>query len=226
MSMWPAIGDLLPSAVGIALSPVPIIAAILSLGTPRARTNGPAFAIGWMLGLGVVSVVVVLLASGADDPDSGSSTAVNWLKVLIGVAFFAMAAAQWRGRPRAGEEAQMPKWMAAIDRFDAGRSLALGALLSGVNPKNLALTLAAATTIAQAGLSGGETAAAIVVFVVVGSLTVAGPVIFYVFAPVKAAAPLDSIKQFMSAHNAVIVMIVLLVLGAKILGQGAGALLS
>jgi hypothetical protein len=36
-----AIGDLLPSAVGIALSPIPIVAVILMLGTPRARSTGP-----------------------------------------------------------------------------------------------------------------------------------------------------------------------------------------
>jgi hypothetical protein len=40
--MGQAIGDLLPSAVGVAISPVPIIAVILMLGTPRARSNGPA----------------------------------------------------------------------------------------------------------------------------------------------------------------------------------------
>ena len=42
--MGQAIGDLLPSAIGVALSPVPIIAVILILGTPKARSNGPAFA--------------------------------------------------------------------------------------------------------------------------------------------------------------------------------------
>jgi len=222
--MWQAIGDLLPSAVGVALSPVPIIAVILTLVTPRAKTNGPAFALGWVLGLAVVSVVVVLLASGADDPDSGSSTAANWLKVLIGVLFFVLAAAQWRKRPRPGAEAQMPRWMSAIDRFDAVRALGLGALLSGVNPKNLALTLAASATIAQAGLSSGEITTAIVVFVLLGSVTVAGPVLFYMLAPAKASGPLDSIKQFMADHNAVIMMIVMLVLGAKVFGQGIGAL--
>ena len=36
----------------------------------------------------------------------------------------------------------------------------------------------------------------------------------------RAAAPLASIKQFMSDHNAVIMMVVLLVLGAKLLGGG------
>lgn len=222
--MGQAIGDLLPSAIGVALSPVPIIAVILMLGTPRARSNGPAFAVGWVLGLVIVSVIVVLVASGADDSDSGTSDAVDILKLLIGALFLVMAYRQWHNRPRAGIEPEMPKWMQAVDQITAGRSLVLGAALSGVNPKNLALTLAAAASIAQAGLDGGGTAVSIAVFVVIGSLTVAGPVVFYMLASEKAVGPLGSIKQFMAEHNAVIMMIVLLILGAKVLGQGIAGL--
>ena len=161
---------------GVALSPVPIIAVILMLGTPRARTTGLAFAVGWVVGLIIVSVIVVLLASGADDGDSGTSTAVDVIKLVFGALFLLLALKQWRSRPQPGTEAAMPEWMATIDSFSAGKSLLLGAALSGANPKNLALTLAAAASIAQAGLDGGGTAVAIAVFVVIGSLTVAGPV--------------------------------------------------
>jgi threonine/homoserine/homoserine lactone efflux protein len=219
-----AIGDLLPAAVGVALSPVPIIAVILMLATPRARSNGPAFAVGWVLGLVVVSVIVLLVAGGADDPDSATSSGISWLKVAVGLLFLVMAAGQWRGRPAPGEEASMPSWMATIDTFTPVRSLLLGAALSGVNPKNLALTGAAAASIAQAGLSGGDSALAVTVFVVVGSLTVAGPVLFYVVAADRAAGPLASTKDVMAQHNAVIMMVVLLVLGAKILGEGIGVI--
>jgi threonine/homoserine/homoserine lactone efflux protein len=219
-----AIGDLLPSAVGVALSPVPIIAVILMLGTPRARSTGLAFAIGWIVGLVVVSVIVVLLTSGADDSDSGPSTAVDVIKLLFGVLFLVLALQQWRSRPQPGTEAALPKWMATIDSFSAGKALLLGAALSGANPKNLALTLAAAASIAQAGLDGGGTAVAIAVFVVIGSLTVAGPVLFFLVAPRRAAAPLRTIKDFMAAHNAVIMMVVLLVLGAKLIGNGIAGL--
>ncbi len=118
----------------------------------------------------------------------------------------------------------MPKWMATIDSFTAPKSVGLGAILSGANPKNLALTAAAAASIAQAGTSGGQSAIAVAVFVVIGSITVVGPVLFYLVASAKAAGPLASVKEFMSDHNAVIMMVVLLVLGAKILGQGVGAL--
>ena len=153
--MGQAIGDLLPLAIGVALSPIPIIAVILMLGTPRAKANGPAFALGWVLGLVVVSVVVVLVTGGADDADSAASNGTDVGKIVIGVLFLMMALRQWRKRPKHGEEPEMPAWMAAIDRFTAVKSLGLGALLSAVNPKNLALTAAAAASIAQAGLSGG-----------------------------------------------------------------------
>ena len=100
--MGQAIGDLLPSAVGVALSPVPIIAVILMLGTPKARSNGPAFAVGWVIGLIVVSVIVLLLASDADDTDSGTSTAVDVIKLLIGVLFLLMAVKQWQAPSEGG----------------------------------------------------------------------------------------------------------------------------
>ena len=41
--MGQAIGEVLPFAVGVAISPVPIIAVILVLFSARARVNGPAF---------------------------------------------------------------------------------------------------------------------------------------------------------------------------------------
>jgi threonine/homoserine/homoserine lactone efflux protein len=215
-----AIGGLLPSAVGVALSPVPMIAVILMLATSRARTNGAAFAVGWIAGLVVVSTLVLLVAGDADDASSTVSDSVNWVTLGLGLLFLVMAARQWSSRPRHGEAPTLPKWMATVDSFSPGKSLVLGAALSGVNPKNLALTLAAAGSIAQAGLSGSESAVAVAVFVLIGSLTVVGPVAWYLVAKDRAARPLMSLKDFMAEHNAVIMMVVLLVLGAKLIGNG------
>jgi len=218
--LYQAIGALLPSAVGVALSPVPMIAVILMLATPRARTNGAAFAAGWITGLVIVSIVVLTVAGGADDPSSTASDSVNWVTLGLGLLFLVLAARQWRSRPRHGEAPTLPKWMATVDSFPTRRSLVLGAALSGANPKNLALTLAAAGSIAQSGLSAGESAVAVAVFVVIGSLTVVGPVAWYLMASDRAAGPLEHLKDFMAEHNAVIMMVVLLVLGAKLIGNG------
>jgi threonine/homoserine/homoserine lactone efflux protein len=220
------IGELLPFAVVVALSPIPIVAVIVMLGTPRARTNGPAFTIGWIAGLTAVSVVVLVVAHGASDPDSGPSDTVNGVKLGIGVLFLVMAVRRWRQRPRKGEEPEMPGWMKTVDTFTPRRALVLGLALSGANPKNLALTLAAAGTIAQAGMSGSDDAVAVAVFVVIGSLSVAGPVLFSLLAPDAAARPLAATKEFMVDHSPVIMIVLLLVIGAKLLGDGITGLSS
>ena len=84
----------------------------------------------------------------------------------------------------------MPKWMNAIDKVDPRRAFVLGIALSGANPKNLALTAAAAGSIAQADLGTTDTAIAIAVFVVIGSLTVVGSVLAYLLAGDAAKKPL------------------------------------
>lgn len=213
------IGDLLPSAFAVALSPIPIIAVVLVLGAARARTAGPAFALGWIGGLLAVSVVVVLVLGAGSDPDS-DDPGISWLKVALGILFLVMAAKQWTKRPRDGREAQTPKWMATIDTATPSKAAVLGAALSGANPKNLALTLAASASIAEAGLDQADKAIAIAVFVLLGSVTVAGAVLFYLVDAKRAAPALDAIRRFMSDNNAVIMMVVLLLLGAKLLGDG------
>ncbi|HEX6698003.1 MAG TPA: GAP family protein [Solirubrobacteraceae bacterium] len=138
--------------------------------------------------------------------------------------FLVMAAMQWKKRPREGREPETPKWMATIDSAPPSRTAVLGAALSGANPKNLALTLAASATIAEAGLARADKAIAVAVFVVLGSVTVAGAVLFYLVDAKRAAPALEAIKRFMSENNAVIMMVVLLLLGAKLLGDGLGVL--
>jgi hypothetical protein len=66
--------------------------------------------------------------------------------------------------------------------------------------------------------------AGVAVFVVIGSLTVAGPVVAYLLMGQRAERMLAEIKQFMSANNAVIMAVVCLVLAAKLIGKAIGGL--
>jgi len=219
------IGDMLPQAIGVAISPVPIIAVILMLFSKRARSNGLAFLAGWVLALAVVGSVVLLLASAGKISAGGTPSTVSYLiKLLLGLLFWFLAYRNWQKRPHEGEEPDMPKWMAAIDSFTAGRALGISALLAGVNPKNLGLTLAAALAIAQAGLSGGQSAVALLLFVVIASASVAAPVLYYLVAGESAAKTLDGWKAWLLANNATVMVVLFLVLGAKLFGDGLGGL--
>jgi len=224
--MGNALGNILPMAIGVAISPVPIIAVILMLFTQRARSNGTAFLVGWVLALVVVGSVVLILANlGKISAGGTPSTLAYVLKLLLGLLFILMSIRQWRGRPKEGEEPHMPKWMATIDKFTPGKAFGFAALLAGVNPKNLGLTLAAALSIAQANLSGAQAWIVLAVFVIIASLTVAVPVLYYLFAGQSAEKTLTSWKAWLVANNATVMCILLLVLGALLLGQGLGGLI-
>jgi threonine/homoserine/homoserine lactone efflux protein len=114
--------------------------------------------------------------------------------------------------------------MATIDSATPGRALVLGLALSGANPKNVALTLAASASVAEAGLDGADTAIAIAVFLALGSVTVVGAVVFHLLAPRRAARHLGAVRQFMSDNNAAIMTVALLLIGAKLIGDGVGDL--
>jgi threonine/homoserine/homoserine lactone efflux protein len=223
--MADAIGQVLSLGVGVALSPVPIIAVVLMLGTPRARANGLAFLLGWVAGLAVVGTVILLASSGADASDDGDPADwVGFLKLVLGALLLVVAAQTWRGRPRAGAEAELPTWMQAIDTFRAPKSVAFGALLSGVNPKNLLLTVGAAAAIAQTGIDAGEQAVALAVFIALGTLGPGIPVAIYVAMGERAKRLLEGLKAWMGAHNAAIMGVLCLVIGAKLIGDGIAGL--
>ena len=169
--------------------------------------------------------MIVLLVAGDADSSGDTSTAVDVVVLLFGLLLLAVAVKQWQARPRRGRDARDAAggWRRSTS-FTAGRSLGLGVLLSGVNPKNLALTLAAAASLAQAGLSAGGDAIGLTVFVVIGSLTVVGPVLAYLFLGERVERALAEVKEFMSDHNAVIMAVVCLVLAAKLIGNGIGGL--
>ena len=209
-------------AVGVAISPVPIIAVILMLFTPKAKSNSVAFLIGWLFGL--VAVGTIVLLADVASSDGGESSASGGLKVALGVLFLVLAAKNWRNRPAPGEEAEMPKWMASIDGFTPLKSFGLAALLSGVNPKNLALTAAAAASISATSLSSGDQFVVLGVFVVLASLTVALPVCFYLAMGHKADATLTTWKDWLGANNATVMMVLFVVFGVKLLGDGLGIL--
>jgi hypothetical protein len=219
-----AIGGTLPLALGVALSPIPIIAVVLMLTTQRARVNGTVFITGWLAGLAVAGAIALSIAGPADASSSGApATWVSWLKVVLGAALILVAALQFRNRPRNGDRVELPKWMGRVDEIKPLPAAGLG-VLAGLNPKNLLLVAAAAAAIAQTGISGGEQAIAYLVFALLGTLGVGTPVGIYFTMGARSEKPLSELKDWMAQNNAVIMAVICLLIGLKLIGDAIGGL--
>ena len=214
------IGEILPLAIGIAISPIPIIAAILMLLSPRAKGTSIGFLIGWLAGIVVAVVLFTLLASVIPQDTGGSSPVAGVIKIILGLLLLFLAIKQWRTRPAEGEHASMPKWMSAIDSMTAGRAMGLGFLLAAVNPKNLLLAISAGVIVGGAGLTVSQMTIVIIVFVFLAASTVLIPVVGYLIASARLAGPLDKLRVWLVDNNAVIMAVLLLVIGVSVIGKG------
>jgi threonine/homoserine/homoserine lactone efflux protein len=214
------IAEVLTFAVGVAISPVPIIAVTLMLFSARARVNGPMFLLGWVAALAIVSFVAYFAADSADpSTSSDASDVISWGKVILGVLLLLLAARNWRSRPAPGEQPDMPGWMDGIEVLEPGKALVLGLLLAGVNPKNLILTVGASSGLAQLGLETADAVVSLLVFVAIGSLTIAVPVIYYLLGGERAHASLDDLKTWLTTHNDAVMAVLFLVFGAKLIAD-------
>jgi hypothetical protein len=219
--MGQGISEVLTFAVGVAISPAAIIAVILMLFSRRARVNGPLFLLGWVVALGVLVTVVYAISDQSNAGTSNtSSDSVSWLKIGLGLSFLLLARREWRKRPAPGVEPEMPKWMARVDALTPVEALGLGVLLGGLNPKNLALSIGAAAGLAQLGLSTPDAVVSLVVFVAVGSLSIAGPVIYCLLGGEKAATELNQLKDWLGRHNDAVMAILFLVFGVALIAKG------
>jgi hypothetical protein len=214
--MGEVLGGNLSTAVGIAISPIPVIATVLMLLAPKARAASVGFAAGWLVGIavavGVLSVVATSLSGGPLLSDGARTT----IYLLLGVLLLGLAVRQFRHRGQAG----VPAWMSAVDSMSVGKAAGLGAALAALNPKNLGLAAAAGVDIGSADLTTGQTVVEVVVFTLVAGCSVLLPVLAYLIRPASMAGPLASLKDWLVENNATVMAVLLLVIGVVLVGKG------
>ena len=219
--MLAVIGQFLPLALGIAVSPIPIMAVILMLLAPRARLTSIGFLLGWSAGIIIALTIFTLLAASIPEHDPDESRPIlGTIRIVLGLLMLVLAAGQWRKRPAPGADPVLPKWMKAIDKTTVAVALGLGFLLSALNPKNLMMAVGAGVDIGSAELGTGSIIITIAVFTVIAASTVLVPVLAYTVAPQRLAGPLDSLRKWLAAENATVMAVLLLVIGAVLAGKG------
>lgn len=208
-------------AVGVALSPVAIAASLLMLTCRRAVANTIAFVIGWTAGVAAAILVLVVLVSNAGLTDSDP----RWIAVtelVIGVGFLVAALAVWRRRHRRAVDAR--PWVAAVDGFSRTKSAGLGVVLSGANPKVVALSLGAALSLAQAEANAAVTAQTLALYCAIGAAGVLTPLSIYLALPTRAPSWLGRFRLLLGRYEAGILTLLGFLIGATFITDALDSL--
>jgi len=197
---------------GVALSPLPVAAAIALLGTRAPLASSFGFVLGWLSHLTVLSTIVLLVLNG---PQVGSSKpfdrAVSVILLGLGVLLLALALRSWL--KRAAWEDELAPWMQRLARITPRLAFIAGFLGVSLNPKNLALALSGMHSINAAQLGAQESIVALIAFILIGTVSVAAPVAVYVTLPARSEGILEGCQAWLSDHARASVLWVLVAVG-------------
>lgn len=204
-------------AVGVAISPVAIVATVLLLTCRRAVANAISFLIGWTTGVAAAIFLFVVLVNSIGLTDSNP----RWISVtelVVGGGFLLAVLAVWRQRHQ--RQPGSPPWVESVDGITTARSAGLGVVLSGANPKVVALSLGAALSLAQAEADAAVTAETVALYCAIGAAGVLAPLCLYLAMPSRAPSLLGALRSWLGRHETAILMIFGLLLSATFLADG------
>jgi len=212
-----ALDDLLPLALAVAVSPVPVIAVLLMLTTEHGERHALGFLVGWFVAVAGLAGGVALSGLGSAKSDGPVVAAAQ---LVLGVLLLIGAAIAWVRRPRAGAPARTPAWLRVLDGLTLPRAAVLGVAVALINPKDAALTIDAGVHLGKEELALLPAVGALLVFAVVASITVAAPLVVARALGPRAEEPLARAHAQLARHGELAVAVTCLVVGLLLVAQG------
>lgn len=221
--MLQAIGHILPIALAVAISSVPIMATLVILLSPKRESAAP-FLVGWVLGMVVLVVICTVSTQAVPTPRSARQpdVAVGVGEMIVGAGLIVIAIVSWR-RARRNPVEGLPAWLGKVESIGPWSAFGLGLALN-IRPKEILLALAAGLAVRGAGLSGSDAAIVILVYTIIGASTVAVPVIATLIDAKGMQPKLLRMKEWLTRNSRVVTSLILLMVGVFIIGTGIGRL--
>jgi hypothetical protein len=216
------LGQLVPLALVVALSPLTIIPAIvLVLQSERARPTSLAFLSGWLLGLAATTAVFVQLPRLLDGLSRPAPTWAAWVRIAAGIALLALGGWRWATRHRVTTQ---PAWLNRLGRMSPVGAVAVGVGLILVNPKVLVMNAASGLVIGTAGLGMPGAWLAVAYYTVIAGSTVLVPILAYAIAGARVDPQLERLKQWMERQHAILMAGLFAAVGLLLVYTGIRAL--
>jgi len=219
--MIQTLGHLLPYALPVALSPLPVIAALMLVLSPPGPRGGMAFLAGRLLALGLATALAAGLAETLQDR-AGADVPRVWLRLGLGLALAALALRSLL-RP-APADAPLPGWLAALETATPAAALRLGALVTLANPKELAFLLAAGLAIGAQMPGLPALIALALAFALLAGSGVALPVLAALIGGPTMRLRLVPLRDSLVARRGIVMGLVLAFIAALLIGDAIGSL--
>ncbi|MFG2712393.1 GAP family protein [Streptomyces goshikiensis] len=210
--------DLMLIALAIALYPLPLMAFILVIASPRGVLKGLAFLLAWLACLvAVIAIVLALTGGEPPSPRSPPSVVALALKLAIGVWLVLYGLHRYRRRQARAAAREASGRASAPSRMDVGSPWAAAGLAVLIQPWGM--VAAGATTVVQADASHATTFLALFGFCLLASSGLLVAELYMVFAPEAAQARLLRMRRWMEGHKDEAIVSVCLLLGLWLTGQ-------
>jgi threonine/homoserine/homoserine lactone efflux protein len=215
------LGQLIPLALVVAISPLTIIPAIvLVLQSDRARSTGLAFMFGWLIGLAATTAVFVQLPRLVDSLNRPAPTWAAWVRLAVGAALIAFGGWRWLTRHQVTRQ---PAWLNRLSRLTPAGAGAVAVLLILVNPKVLLMNAAAGLVIGTATVGTAGAWVAVPYYTLIAGSSVLLPILGYAIAGHRVDHQLEQSKQWMERQHAALMAGFLVVVGLLLVYTGIRA---
>jgi hypothetical protein len=215
------LGELIPLALVVALSPVSIIPAVLLvLHTERPRPTGVAFMVGWVLALAVTTAVFVQVPHIFDGFGRQSPSWAPWVRIGIGVLSIVAAVVRWLTRHRASQSPAVLNRLGKVTPI-GGALVGFGLVLA--NPKVLLMNAAAGLIIGTTAVGVGGWLYGAAYTVLAGSSVII-PIVAYLIAGERVDHQLERVRDWVQREHAALTAAVFLIIGVLLTYTGIRAL--
>jgi threonine/homoserine/homoserine lactone efflux protein len=206
------------------LSPGSITLVIMLLISDRGWHNGLGYALGYTSAYTLIGISVVVLGYRTTENNAGEpSLFLPILLMVLGTLLVLLALRNWR-KP-VSEDNEEPRFFSIIDKITPIKAFGLGALVSVVNFKNLALYLTALSVVILSDLAIIERLFITILVALVFCLSVIIPVVIYIAFPKRAKELLNGLRLFLNRNSRPIGIWAPFVFGLLLLLKGVTDLL-
>ena len=217
--MGEALSAILAPAVGVLISPFPIVGLILILLSNKARLNSIFYMLGWIIGNAAVFLIAMFAIGARMEAENEPSNFARLVFLVIGLLSILFAIFEFSRRPKKGQVPKTPKWFTRMGSISAPGVGGVGLFLSALNPEDTLFSLSAGAAIGSMDLSVGQEIGAAIIYTAVASCSIIIPTIAFLIAGKRIHKTLGAARVWLIHNNSVIMAVLFLMIGIDVMSK-------